>query len=354
MARKETTKPFILRLDAKTMEAVEKWADDEFRSTNGQLQWIITEALRKSRRLPKKTKEKKILIPNSMETIRNNQLCVTISEHGAELQSIKDAGGKEYLWQGDARFWGRRSPILFPIVGSLWNGRCTINGKTYEMGRHGFARDNDFKLIAKGETKAVFAFTDNAETLKRYPYKFNLAVSYRLEGNRIHVIWHVENTDEKAIYFQIGGHPAFNLPDLQPEEPIHGRLRFDVDNPIRRFATVKGCLDNARHETVKTENGIWNFTDKSFENDALIFDHSQLHHIELLNGAGETEVSVNFKAPAVGLWTPHGKNAPFICIEPWYGVADMEAYEGDIRDHYLMNQLLPGASFMAQYTITIG
>ena len=289
-----------------------------------------------------------------METIRNNQLCVTISEHGAELQSIKDAGGKEYLWQGDALFWGRRSPILFPIVGSLWNGRCTINGKTYEMGRHGFARDNDFKLIAKGETKAVFAFTDNAETLKRYPYKFNLTVSYRLEGNRIHVIWHVENTDEKAIYFQIGGHPAFNLPDLQPEEPIHGRLRFDVDNPIRRFATVKGCLDNARHETVKTENGIWNFTDKSFENDALIFDHSQLHHIELLNGAGETEVSVNFKAPAVGLWTPHGKNAPFICIEPWYGVADMEAYEGDIRDRYLMNQLLPGASFMAQYTITIG
>ena len=289
-----------------------------------------------------------------METIRNNQLCVTISEHGAELQSIKDAGGKEYLWQGDARFWGRRSPILFPIVGSLWNGRCTINGKTYEMGRHGFARDNDFKLIAKGETKAVFAFTDNAETLKRYPYKFNLAVSYRLEGNRIHVIWHVENTDEKAIYFQIGGHPAFNLPDLQREEPIHGRLRFDVDNPIRRFATVKGCLDNARHETVKTENGIWNFTDRSFENDALIFDHSQLHHIELLNGAGETEVSVNFKAPAVGIWTPHGKNAPFICIEPWYGVADMEAYEGDIRDRYLMNQLLPGASFMAQYTITIG
>ena len=289
-----------------------------------------------------------------METIRNNQLCVAISEHGAELQSIKDASGKEYLWQGDARFWARRSPVLFPIVGSLWNKRCTINGKTYEMERHGFARDNNFKLVAKGETKAVFAFTDTPETLKCYPFKFNLAVSYRLEGNRIHVIWHVENTDDKTIYFQIGGHPAFNLPDIQSGKPVHGCLRFDTNNPVRRFATVKGCLDSTRHETVETQNGMWNFTDSSFENDALVFDHCQLHRIDLLNSEGETEVSVDFKAPAVGIWTPHGKNAPFICIEPWYGVADVAAFEGDIRDRYLMNQLLPGASFMAQYTITIG
>lgn len=289
-----------------------------------------------------------------METIKNNQLCVTISEHGAELQSIKDTSGKEYLWQGDARFWARRSPVLFPIVGSLWNKRCTINGKLYEMERHGFARDCNFKLISKSETKVVFALTDSKETLQRYPYKFNLAISYRLEDNRLHVIWHVENTDDKTIYFQIGGHPAFNLPDIKTGEPVNGRLHFDTDNPIRRFATVKGCLDNARHETVETHDGIWNFTDSSFENDALVFDHCQLHRIELLNAENKTEVSVDFKAPAVGIWTPHGKNAPFICIEPWYGVADVAGFEGDIRDRYLMNQLLPGASFMAQYTITIG
>ena len=289
-----------------------------------------------------------------METIKNNQLCVTISEYGAELQSIKDTSGKEYLWQGDARFWARRSPVLFPIVGSLWNKRCAINGKLYEMERHGFARDCNFKLISKSETKVVFALTDSKETLQRYPYKFNLAISYRLEDNRLHVIWHVENTDDKTIYFQIGGHPAFNLPDIKTGEPVNGRLHFDTENPIRRFATVKGCLDNARHETVETHDGIWNFTDSSFENDALVFDHCQLHRIELLNAENKTEISVDFKAPAVGIWTPHGKNAPFICIEPWYGVADVAAFEGDIRDRYLMNQLLPGASFMAQYTITIG
>ena len=289
-----------------------------------------------------------------MEIIKNDKLCVAISPKGAELQSIKDTNGKEYLWQADPRFWERHSPILFPIVGSLWNGRCHINGKTYEMGRHGFARDCNFELVGKGVSKAVFAFSNNEETLKRYPYQFNLAISYKLDDNQIHVTWHVENTDDKTIYFQIGGHPAFNLPDLQPEEPIHGRLRFDCDNPIRRFATVKGCLDRARHETVETQNGVWKFDDSSFNNDAIVFDHSQLHRIDLLNAAGETEVSVDFKAPAVGIWTPHGKNAPFICIEPWYGVADVAEFEGDIRDRYLMNQLLPGASFMAQYTITIG
>lgn len=289
-----------------------------------------------------------------MEIIKNDKLCVAISPKGAELQSIKDTNGKEYLWQADPRFWERHSPILFPIVGSLWNGHCHINGKTYEMGRHGFARDCNFELVGKGESKAVFAFSNNEETLKRYPYQFNLAISYKLDDNRIHVTWHVENTDDKTIYFQIGGHPAFNLPDLQPEEPIHGRLRFDCNNPIRRFATVKGCLDRARHETVETRNGVWKFDDSSFNNDAIVFDHSQLRRIELLNAAGETEVSVDFKAPAVGIWTPHGKNAPFICIEPWYGVADVAEFEGDIRDRYLMNQLLPGASFMAQYTITIG
>ena len=160
-----------------------------------------------------------------MQIIKNDKLCLAISPKGAELQSIKDTNGKEYLWQADPRFWERHSPILFPIVGSLWNGRCHINGKTYEMGRHGFVRDCNFELVGKGESKAVFAFSNNEETLKRYPYQFNLAISYKLDDNQIHVTWHVENTDDKTIYFQIGGHPAFNLPDLQPEEPIHGRLQ---------------------------------------------------------------------------------------------------------------------------------
>jgi len=136
-----------------------------------------------------------------METIKNDKLKVEVSEHGAELQSIKDNGGEEYLWQGDPAYWGRRSPILFPIVGTVCDNTCRVGGKEYHLTRHGFARDRDFRLLAKGDEQVVFGLHDDAETMKRYPYHFNLAVSYKLAGNKIHVVWHVENTDDKIIFF---------------------------------------------------------------------------------------------------------------------------------------------------------
>lgn len=288
-----------------------------------------------------------------MEQIRNDKLTVEISAHGAEVQSIKDADGKEYLWQGDPAYWNRRSPLLFPIVCGLWQDTYRIGGQEYEMARHGFARDTDFTLIAQGDTQVVYALSDSADTRKNYPYHFNLSVSYKLRDNRLHVVWHVENTDTKPIFFQIGGHPAFNLPGQLPGEPMKGQLRFDTDNPIRLFGNVNGCIDKGRHDTVATENSLWTFTQESFKDDAVIFDHSQIHRVDLLNPQGDAEVSVSFRAPAVGLWSPYGKEAPFICIEPWYGLHDWANYEGDFRDKYLMNQLLPGASFMSEYTIEI-
>lgn len=289
-----------------------------------------------------------------MEQIKNEQLTVEISAHGAELQSIKDQTGHEYLWQADPDFWNRHSPILFPIVCGLWKDTYRVGGKEYHLSRHGFARDTDFHLIARGKEQVIFALHDSPETMKAYPYHFNLAVSYKLKGNTIHVVWHVENTDDKPIYFQVGGHPAFNLPDLQPGDPIHGRLRLDNKEPIRLFGNVGGCIDKGRHEVVETEDGIWSFTEDSFKDDALIIDHSQLKKIELLNAVGDPVVTVDMKTPAVGLWSPCGKHAPFICIEPWYGLADGAEYDGEFKDRYLMNKLLPGSSFMSEYTITIG
>ncbi len=289
-----------------------------------------------------------------METIKNEQLKVIVSPHGAELMSIKDSKGKEHLWQADPKYWGRHSPILFPIVGTLCNGTAHILHKNYHMGRHGFARDMDFKLIAKGENQVVFALHDNAETLEKYPYHFNLAVSYKLTGNTIHVVWHVENTDDKPIAFQIGGHPAFNIPDIKAGEPIHGKLQLDTENPIRRFINGEtGCLDGSRHEEVETKDGILKFNESTFKNDALIFDHSQLHQVALLDANNDPTIIVTFKSLAVGIWSPYGKNAPFVCIEPWYGVTDIDGYNGDFANRYLMNHLLPGSSFMSEYTITI-
>ena len=288
-----------------------------------------------------------------MKQIKNELLTVEISEHGAELQSIKDCEGQEYLWDGDADYWGRKSPILFPIVCGLWKNTFRINGKEYRMNRHGFARDADFTVMAESENKVVLALHDTAETYKIYPFHFNLAVSYRLNGNKIHVVWHVENTDSKDIFFQIGGHPAFAVPGCGKGEPMKAKLKLDEAEPMRVFGNVEGCLKPGYHK-VKTDNGRWNVDEETFKDDAVIFDHQQLKHIELLDENDYPIVSVDFKSPAVGIWNPAGKHAPLICIEPWYGIHDWAEFEGEFKDKYLMNKLQPGASFMSEYTITIG
>jgi galactose mutarotase-like enzyme len=287
-----------------------------------------------------------------MEQIKNDKLTVVISKHGAELQSIKDANGNEYLWDGDEKYWNRHSPILFPIVCGLWKDTYSINGHEYKLARHGFARDTDFKLIAQGENKVVYGLSESKDTLKDYPYHFNLAISYRLDGNKIHVVWHVENTDNKVIYFQIGGHPAFMVPGCKKGEPMHARLRLDDKEPSRLYGNVGGCITPGYHK-VETNDGIWDVNEDTFKDDAVIFDHQQLKHIELLDENNKPAVTLDIKTPAVGIWNPTGKNAPFICIEPWYGIHDWADYDGEFKDKYLMNKLLPGASFMSEYTISI-
>ena len=289
-----------------------------------------------------------------MEQLKNEKLTLEFSPVGAELQSIKDVSGHEYLWQADPKYWGRHSPILFPIVCGLWNGKYRTDGKEYAMGRHGFARDTEFELIYKTQNKVTFALTDSEETMKNYPFHFNLAVTYRLVGNIIHVIWHVENTDVKEMLFSIGGHPAFNVPDLKPDEPLHGTLKFDNKGNIERiFGNVGGCILPDRFP-LKTNEGVWDFDEDSFKDDAVIIDKCQIHEISLLDNNNEPVITLNFKAPAVGIWSPYGKNAPFVCIEPWYGVHDLANFTGELKDKYLINHLQPGASFMSEYTITIG
>jgi len=289
-----------------------------------------------------------------MEQIKNEQLTVEVSAMGAELQSIKDNSGKEYLWQGDEKYWPRRSPILFPIVCGLWEGKYRLDGKEYAMERHGFARDTEFRLIAKTDNKVTFALHESEETLKQYPYHFNLAVTYKLEDNKIKVIWHVENTDDKEIHFQIGGHPAFNVPDVKEGAPLIGTLRFDnKDNIERIFGNVGGCILPERFP-LKAKDGLWEFTEESFKDDAVIIDKSQVKQVSLLDKEMRPVVTLDIKTPAVGIWSPFGKNAPFVCIEPWYGIHDYANYTGEFQDKYLMNHLQPGASFMSQYTITIG
>lgn len=147
-----------------------------------------------------------------MKTLKNTALTLNISLHGAELTSIRDSFGREFLWQADPAFWKRHSPVLFPIVGSLWDKHFRVNGREYEMGQHGFVRDMDFRLVSEREDEMWFELKSSPETLAKYPYKFTLRIGYRLEANKIHVMWEVSGDDSQTMWFQIGAHPAFYLP----------------------------------------------------------------------------------------------------------------------------------------------
>jgi galactose mutarotase-like enzyme len=289
-----------------------------------------------------------------MVELRNEQLSVVVSEKGAELQSIKDASGKEYLWQADPNFWPRHSPILFPIVCSVNNDTYSVDGKEYHLPRHGFARDTEFKLIAQNDRKVTFALESSEETKKVYPYDFTLSISYVLEGNKIGVIWHVHNTDAQEIHFQIGGHPAFNIPGMKAGDTQSGRIRLDNEEALDG---LKSYIDGS-HEMieipVEAEQGIIEFTDNTWRNDSVKIHKSQVHRAELLGPDGEPEVTVDFRTPVIAFWSPFGKQAPFVCIEPWYGLGDPRGFNGEFKDKPLMNHLQPGASFMSRYDITIG
>ena len=147
-----------------------------------------------------------------MKTLKNTALTLNISLHGAELTSIRDSFGREFLWQADPAFWKRHSPVLFPIVGSLWDKHFRVNGREYEMGQHGFARDMDFRMVSEREDEMWFELNSSPETLVKYPYKFTLRIGYRLEAHKIHVMWEVSGDDSQTMWFQIGAHPAFYLP----------------------------------------------------------------------------------------------------------------------------------------------
>lgn len=290
-----------------------------------------------------------------MVELRNEQISIIVSEKGAELQSIKSTNGKEYLWQADPKYWNRHSPILFPIVCSVNNETYRVDGKEYHLPRHGFARDMEFKLIGKSERKVTFALESNQDTKKVYPYDFTLSVSYTLEDNKIGVIWHVLNTDKQEIHFQIGGHPAFNIPDMKAGNNQFGCIRLDNKEPMDALHSYgDGSHEMDEVPFIEAENGIMEFSNNTWRNDSIKIHKSQLHRAELLNKAGEAEVTVEFRTPVIAFWSPYGKEAPFVCIEPWYGIGDPQSFKGEFKDKPLMNHLLPGASFMSKYDIIIG
>ena len=275
--------------------------------------------------------------------LENEFLKIAVDTHGAELSSIfNKKENKELLWQGDSKYWGRKSPVLFPVVGKYKNGKTTYNGKEYALGQHGFARDSEFTLIEKNDNKLSFELTSNEETLTKYPFNFRLICSFLLKNDTIVVGWKVENTDNKTIHFSIGAHPAFYCEKGKTLLAMNGEnLKYNLINSDGLYTAPKYDVESS-----------FVLHDDIFDNDALILENSDVNEISLLNN-NKKYLTVKFQAKVFGIWSPAKKNAPFVCIEPWYGRCDAEDFNGDITEREWSNSLDIGKTWYKEYEIII-
>ena len=290
-----------------------------------------------------------------MKTLSNDKVCIQIADHGAELVSIV-ANETEYLWQADPKYWGRHSPVLFPIVGRVWDNTYRHKGSLYELGQHGFARDKDFQLTYEEDDALIYSLESDEDTLKKYPFPFVLEIGYRLKGNRIEVMWSVQNTGNETMYFQIGAHPAFYYRDLDPVTNERGFLDFGKNKKTLEFVfpTEKGCTPEKR-ETLTLNEGMLELTPATFQCDTYIFENNQLKKITLTDKQKNPYLSLEFESPLVAVWSPSiaHPDVPFVCIEPWYGRCDTVGYRGEFKDRRWMQALEPDKSFEASYSIVL-
>lgn len=288
-------------------------------------------------------------------TIKNNNITVSVESFGAELKSIKDnQNGKEYMWSGDKKYWGKTSPILFPFVGALKDGEYSYEGKKYKMSRHGFARDMEFDFVSQTDSSIIFALEDNEVTKEKYPFSFRLEIEYELKEKNINVKWRVFNKDNKKMYFSIGGHPAFACPLTSGLKRTDCFIKFEGANEIKTTVLeMESGLIPGEYKTYPLKEGFLEIDDTLFDDDALIIENNQLQEVSLCDESKKPYLTVKFDAPLFGVWSVPDSNASYVCIEPWYGRCDSKTFEGTLQDREWTNSLDKGQVFEKTYKICI-
>lgn len=287
--------------------------------------------------------------------LENGNIKISASTFGGELNSlISKKDNTEYLWNGDEKHWKYHSPILFPIVGKVLNNKYRAEGNEYELPQHGLARTREFTMIEKDDSHIVFELLWSEDTLKIYPYKFSLRLTYELLENGIKVGYTVKNLDDKEIYFSIGGHPAFMCPLFKDEkfEDYYFEFNKKENTSIMELDTDKGYFTGKTKKFLNNSN-IINLNLELFKYDALVFSNLTSNLITLKSNKNNKELTMDFTGfPYLALWTkPTG--APFICIEPWYGHADYDNFNGELKDKPGIEKLAINEEFNAEYKLFI-
>jgi galactose mutarotase-like enzyme len=287
-----------------------------------------------------------------MIVIENDWLKVGIISNGAEVRKVKHKkNGLDYMWTGDTAYWGRVSPVLFPFIGRLKEDQYQLDGQTYKMSQHGFLRDVVFEVDEQTTTNVSFVFESAGRFIDVYPYEFKVIIRYILKEDSLLVQWKIVNENKEVMYFSIGAHPAFQIPLVENETIEDYSLYF---TPAANKNVIEYELKNSLIHEKGTANDISTIqlTDSLFAQDALIYSNIDQITLESNKSRHGIEVTLE-KFPFVGIWSKYveanGTMAPFVCIEPWYGIADTYNTSGNLKEKLGVNILERGETFQAEY-----
>lgn len=288
-----------------------------------------------------------------MLTLENTDVLIKIRTRGAELDSLySKQHNLEYLWSGDAKFWNKKSPLLFPIVGTLKQNTYHYNNNSYTLTRHGFARDMEFNVTDQIQTSATLTLNSNDHTLKNYPFPFRLDVTYSLESNTVHVNYKVINSGGDNMYFSIGAHPAFKVP-LQNHLDYHDYyFEFDqLEDAYRWLISSEGLIEPNTVPFLINKR-VLPITKELFRNDAIVFKYMNSTKVKLKSDKSERSIEVSYPGfPFIGLWA--APNADFVCIEPWCGIADSTTSNQDFINKEGINLLTAGEVFSRTWSVAL-
>ncbi|MXV52141.1 aldose 1-epimerase family protein [Pedobacter sp. HMF7647] len=288
-----------------------------------------------------------------MINLENELLKVTINSKGAELTSIFDKRNNvEHIWYGKPDIWAGRAPNLFPVVGGCVNNEIHINGASYPMFRHGFARQSQFTKLEAKPDYAELSLHYSADTFQDYPYKFEFQVLFELTGSELTQTYKIINRDTQAVYFSVGAHPAFNVPFFAGENYEDYYLEFDKEEPLYTHSLSSNGYFNGETKEVATTGNKLHLTTHLFDDDALVFKNIQSRKVSLRSTEHNNSVEVTFPHfNYLGIWAKPG--APFCCIEPWLGCADTEGKIVDISQKENIQKVEKGHVFEADFSIKI-
>jgi galactose mutarotase-like enzyme len=281
-----------------------------------------------------------------LHTIENEELICNIESNGAEIRSLKNkATGEEYIWQIDKAIWGSSSPVLFPAIGKIKEGKIIFNGKEYAMPKHGIIRNNNLLSFEQhGISRCIFILTNSEKTLKQYPFKFTFSVEFTLIEKRLIMTYKVENRDSVPMQFACGGHTAYACPISESIKLSDYVIEFPSQLGLEASTLgTSGLLSNHKRH-IESKGEILPLSDTLFNKDALIFPDIECDWIRLRKKNEKKGIVVRFKDyPHLALWSK--PLADYVCIEPWLGLPDLEDESIDITQKPTYKTIEPDTKF---------